>query len=296
VVVVHDAARPCASPALFAAAIAAVARGADAAVPGLALADTVKRVGDDGVVAATLERAGLIAVQTPQAFTADALRGAHGAAGEATDDAALVEAAGGRVVVVVGEVANVKVTVPSDLTAAAGHLAGGAARPPAGIRVGLGFDVHPFGGGGDRPLVLGGVVFAGERGLVGHSDADVVAHAAAEALLGAAGLDDLGTQFPDTDPRWMGADSLTLLATVAGLVRDAGWDPANVDCSVVLDGPKLAPRRRRVPYRSATAPKPRCESAARGRSRFLVVIARQRPQTIVCGRSTGLRRFRRSRL
>jgi len=127
VVVVHDAARPCASPALFAAAIAAVARGADAAVPGLALADTVKRVGDDGVVAATLERAGLIAVQTPQAFTADALRGAHGAAGEATDDAALVEAAGGRVVVV-GEVANVKVTVPSDLTAAAGHLAGGAAR------------------------------------------------------------------------------------------------------------------------------------------------------------------------
>ncbi len=263
VVVVHDAARPCASPGLFAATVAAVTQGADAAVPGLAVADTVKRVGDDAVVTATLDRAGLVAVQTPQAFAAQVLRSAHAGVGEATDDAALVEAAGGRVVVVAGEEANAKVTVRRDLASAADHLAGGAARPPAGIRVGLGFDVHPFGGGpfgggpfgggAERPLVLGGVTFEGERGLVGHSDADVVAHAAAEALLGAAGLDDLGTQFPDTDPRWKGADSLELLAGVGHLVRHAGWAPTNVDCSVVLDTPRLAPRRDEMQQRLGAA-------------------------------------------
>lgn len=107
----------------------------------------------------------------------------------------------------------------------------------------MGFDVHPFSDDPDRPLVLGGVVFDGARGLAGHSDADVVAHAVADALLGAAGLDDLGTHFPDTDPTWAGADSLALLAEVAGLVRGQGYEPSNVDCSVVLEGPKLAPRR-----------------------------------------------------
>jgi 2-C-methyl-D-erythritol 2,4-cyclodiphosphate synthase len=109
-------------------------------------------------------------------------------------------------------------------------------------RVGQGFDVHPF-ADGDRPLVLGGVTFEGERGLAGHSDSDVIAHAVADALLGAAGLGDIGMHFPDTDARWAGADSLRLLAEVVGLVRGRGWSVANVDCSVVLEAPKLAPRR-----------------------------------------------------
>jgi len=109
-------------------------------------------------------------------------------------------------------------------------------------RVGVGFDVHPF-ADDDRPLVLGGVRFEGERGLAGHSDADVVAHAVADALLGAAGLGDIGMHFPDTDPAWRGADSLTLLAAVVTRVRDAGWVVANVDCWVVLEAPKLAPHR-----------------------------------------------------
>ena len=109
-------------------------------------------------------------------------------------------------------------------------------------RVGVGFDVHPF-ADDDRPLVLGGVRFEGERGLAGHSDADVVAHAVADALLGAAGLGDIGMHFPDTDPAWRGADSLTLLAAVVTRVRDAGWVVANVDCSVALEAPKLAPHR-----------------------------------------------------
>ena len=109
-------------------------------------------------------------------------------------------------------------------------------------RVGLGFDVHPF-TDEDRPLVLGGVPFEGERGLAGHSDSDVIAHAVADALLGAAGLGDIGMHFPDTDPQWAGVSSLGLLAQVVVLVSDAGWSIGNVDCSVVLEAPKLAPRR-----------------------------------------------------
>lgn len=112
------------------------------------------------------------------------------------------------------------------------------------VRVGQGFDAHRFAGeSAPRPLVLGGVRFEGERGLVGHSDADVIAHAVADALLGAAGLGDLGDHFPDTDDRWKSANSIELLAAVAAMVRDAGWEPSNVDCSVVCEAPKLAPRR-----------------------------------------------------
>lgn len=111
------------------------------------------------------------------------------------------------------------------------------------VRVGQGFDVHPFVDDVARPLVLGGVTFESERALRGHSDADVIAHACADALLGAAGLGDIGEHFPDTDPQWAGADSVALLAEATRRVRDAGWDPGNVDASVVTDHPKLAPVR-----------------------------------------------------
>ena len=121
------------------------------------------------------------------------------------------------------------------------------------MRVGLGFDIHPYSDDPDRALVLGGVRFEGERGLAGHSDADVIAHAAADALLGAAGLGDLGTHFPDTDPAWSGADSIELLASVAAAVRDAGYEPGNVDCAVVLDSPKLAPHREAMAKRLGDA-------------------------------------------
>jgi 2-C-methyl-D-erythritol 2,4-cyclodiphosphate synthase len=110
-------------------------------------------------------------------------------------------------------------------------------------RVGQGFDIHRFSDDPDRPLVLGGVTFPGERGLHGHSDADAVAHAVTDALLGAAGLGDIGEHFPDTDPQWNGADSLQLLRHAAALVRDDGWTIGNVDCSVVCEVPKLAPHR-----------------------------------------------------
>jgi len=111
------------------------------------------------------------------------------------------------------------------------------------VRVGQGFDIHAFSDDPRRPLVLGGVRFEDEPGLVGHSDADAVAHACADALLGAAGLGDIGQHFPDTDPRWAGADSMALLTEVAAQVRAAGWEPGNVDCAVICERPKLAPRR-----------------------------------------------------
>jgi 2-C-methyl-D-erythritol 2,4-cyclodiphosphate synthase len=121
------------------------------------------------------------------------------------------------------------------------------------VKVGQGFDVHPFSDDPDRVLVLGGVPFPGERGLAGHSDSDVVAHAVVDALLGAAGLGDIGQRFPDTDPVWEGADSIGLLEQAVAEVRAAGWTPSNVDCTVVLEAPKLAPRRDEMQARLSAA-------------------------------------------
>lgn len=121
------------------------------------------------------------------------------------------------------------------------------------VRVGQGFDVHRHTDDPGRVLVLGGVAFPGEAGLVGHSDADVVAHAATDALLSAAGLGDIGTHFPDTDPRYAGVDSLLLLAEAVGKVRAAGWEPGNVDCAVVCERPKIAPHRTEMESRLSAA-------------------------------------------
>ncbi len=121
------------------------------------------------------------------------------------------------------------------------------------VRVGQGFDIHSFSDDPDRPLILGGVIFPDAPGLVGHSDADVIAHAVADALLGAAGLGDIGQHFPDTDPAWSGADSLRLLAEVARMLADAGWVTGNVDCSVVCEIPKLSPSRLEMQQRLSSA-------------------------------------------
>lgn len=121
------------------------------------------------------------------------------------------------------------------------------------IRVGQGFDVHRFSNDPTRPLVLGGCVFEGHVGLDGHSDADAVAHACADALLGAAGLGDIGQHFPDTDPRWKGADSIALLRHVVTLVSSEGWSIGNVDCSVICESPKLAPLRSAMQQRLSDA-------------------------------------------
>jgi len=233
IVVVHDAARPRATPDLTAAVIGAVRQGADAAVPGLVPADTIKVVDEGGWVEATPDRDRLRAIQTPQAFSAGALRAAHAGGGEATDDAALVEATGGRVMVIEGESDNVKVTTRADL-----EFMDSPGR--TSLRIGHGFDVHPW-SDEPRPLVLGGVEIDSARGLKGHSDADAVCHALCDAILGPAGLGDLGRHFPDDDPQWAGAASTGLLVEVVRMAAAAGWRPTSADVTVVAEAPKLAP-------------------------------------------------------
>ena len=261
VIAVHDAVRPLATGALFAAVTTAVAAGADGAVPAVPVVDTVRHA-DDGA----LDRSRLRAVQTPQAFRAGALRRAHEDAPEATDDATLVESIGGSLHLVNGDPANLKITTPGDLEVAEALLAGRAATPgeagqpgrsaaaSGGVPlVGIGFDVHAFSDDPDRALVLGGVRFEGERGLAGHSDADAVAHACCDAILGIAGLGDIGSLFPDDDDRWRDADSIALLAEAAERVRRTGRRIGNIDCTVLAERPRLAPRRAEMQARLSEA-------------------------------------------
>ena len=242
VVLVHDAARPFASPELVRRMILA-AQVSGAAIPAVAATDTVK-LGRDGDgrrwVAATLPRQDVYLVQTPQAFTREVLAAALAgstSAESATDEAGLVERMGGRVELVDGETANVKITTPADLAAARSRRG---ERPGANaIRVGSGYDLHRLVAG--RPLVLGGVTIPFETGLEGHSDADIVCHAVTDAVLGAAALGDIGRLFPDTDATWKGADSLALLRQAMTQVHAAGFRVGNVDVTVIAERPKLLP-------------------------------------------------------
>jgi 2-C-methyl-D-erythritol 4-phosphate cytidylyltransferase/2-C-methyl-D-erythritol 2,4-cyclodiphosphate synthase len=156
---------------------------------------------------------------------------AHGRAGaEATDEAMLAEQAGHRVHVVPGDAANVKITTAADLDAARGEVVG---------RIGTGYDLHRLVEG--RSLILGGVRVPSRCGALGHSDADVVCHAATDAILGAAALGDIGRHFPDTDPAWKDASSVDLLRRAAAIAREAGFEVVNLDVVVVLERPKIAP-------------------------------------------------------
>ena len=239
VVAVHDGARPFAPPGLFTSVLAAVRDGADGAIPVVPATDTLKRV-QDGVVVGTERREELALAQTPQGFRVAALRDAHARAAQAdlefTDDAAALEWAGYEVRVVKGDPENFKVTTPSDLSRA-DRQAGRSSMP----RVGSGFDVHGLAPG--RELWLGGLMFAGETGLAGHSDGDAVSHAVADALLGAASLGDVGQHFPDTDPLITGISGVELLSRAAELVRRAGFEPSSLDVTIICDRPAISPRR-----------------------------------------------------
>lgn len=249
-VVVHDGVRPFVTEAMIADVVEA-ARAVGAAVAAIPVAETVKRVAD-GVVVETVSRDGLYRVQTPQAFRrevlAEALERARAEGVVGTDEAALVERFGRPVRVVAGSAVNLKVTSPEDWSLAESILsslgrsasASKAAREGTermSLRVGMGYDVHRFASG--RPLILGGVLVPSDQGLEGHSDADVLAHAVCDALLGAAGAGDIGRHFPDTDPTYAGANSLDLLREVGAIVARRGFRPLNVDATVVLQEPKL---------------------------------------------------------
>jgi 2-C-methyl-D-erythritol 4-phosphate cytidylyltransferase / 2-C-methyl-D-erythritol 2,4-cyclodiphosphate synthase len=241
IIVIHDGARPLASPELFdhCAAAAAESGAAIAAIP---IADTLKRV-DEEIITSTVDRTALWAAQTPQAFRLELLRQAMtlGSEETVTDEASLCEVAGLPVTVVPSSLVNLKVTHAEDIPVAETLLrASHGSQPHAGpMRTGIGYDAHRFGAG--RRLVLGGVEIAHDRGLEGHSDADVLLHAIADALLGAAGLGDIGGHFPPSDERFRDADSQLLLREVVSLVQEAGWVPGNVDATILAEAPRVAP-------------------------------------------------------
>ena len=247
IVLIHDAARPFVSHREIDRCLDAVRRYG-AAVVARPVADTLKRAGPEGQVVATVERAELWSAQTPQggrfSLVFQAYQRAIAENWAVTDDAGVIERAGHRVQLVEGDAMNFKITRPEDL-ALAMRLVGGASR------VGFGYDVHRL--VAERPLVLGGVTIAHPLGLLGHSDADVLTHAIMDALLGAAALGDIGQHFPDTDEAYRGISSLALLEQVAGKLRDAGYEPVNVDAVVVAEAPKLAPHLPAMRARLAAA-------------------------------------------
>jgi 2-C-methyl-D-erythritol 4-phosphate cytidylyltransferase/2-C-methyl-D-erythritol 2,4-cyclodiphosphate synthase len=237
-VLVHDAARPFASPGLVDAVIEATRRHG-AAVPLLEVPDTVKSV-DGFRVTGTVPRERLRLAQTPQgartAWLRRALDRARRAGATITDEASALESDGRVVAGVAGESANRKITTAADLLDARRGVEAGR----VALRVGTGFDVHRVDPG--RPLVLGGVRFAEGPGLAGHSDADVVLHAAMDALLGAAGLADIGAHFPPDDPAYAGAHSRELAGRVAAMLEERGWRIVNLDLTVLAEAPRIRAR------------------------------------------------------
>jgi len=240
IVLVHDAARPFASPALISRAIAAGAGGA--AIPGVALTDTIKEADADGRVARTLDRGRLRAIQTPQAFLYDGLLAAHrrasaGGRDDFTDDAALAEWAGMAVTVFEGEAGNVKLTTEEDFTRIAAADWGAL----GDVRTGTGYDVHSF-AEGDH-VWLGGVCMPHSQSLSGHSDADAPLHALVDAILGALADGDIGAHFPPTDPQWRGARSDQFLAFAVDRVRQRGGRIAHLDITIMCEAPRVGPYR-----------------------------------------------------
>ena len=234
-VLVHDAARPFCPSGVVDRLLASL-EFHEGAAPVLPVGDTLARVGES--IEELVDRNGMVRVQTPQAFRLDRLRTAYGQwSGPApTDETTVVRAAGMTVAAVQGDAALEKLTLPSDFERAEQWLAG-----RLSPRTGTGFDVHAFAGEG--PIMLGGIEVPHNRGLAGHSDADVVLHAITDALLGAAGLGDIGEHFPPSDPRWKGADSSLFLSHATQLLRARGAIIDHVDCTIVAEAPKIGPHR-----------------------------------------------------
>ena len=230
-VAIHDAARPFVSEAVITAVLTAAAADG-AAAPAVPVKDTIKIADGAGRVAATPDRASLYAVQTPQCFRRSLyLQALSAVTGEkaslVTDDCSLFELAGLPVTLTEGDYANYKITTKEDL------------QKEKTMRIGHGYDVHRL--VEDRKLILGGVEIPFEKGLLGHSDADVLLHAVMDAVLGAAALGDIGQHFPDNDPAYKGADSLQLTREVAKIIAAHGYRVGNIDATILCQRPKLAP-------------------------------------------------------
>ena len=224
VVAVHDGARPYVTQRLIEECMT-VAAAKGSAVPVLSSTDSVRLLSEGGSRA--VPRESVLRVQTPQCFSLQALRKAYSVMKEATDDATIYEQAFGAVTLVDGDPKNEKITYLSDIYKESSQ------------RVGVGYDVHPLAAG--RPLVLGGTLIPNDKGLVGHSDADVLVHAIMDALLTAAALPDIGHFFPPDDPKYEGADSTGLLKTVMEKISEKGYEVGNVSATILAEKPKLAP-------------------------------------------------------
>jgi 2-C-methyl-D-erythritol 4-phosphate cytidylyltransferase/2-C-methyl-D-erythritol 2,4-cyclodiphosphate synthase len=234
-VLVHDAARPFCPPAVIDRLLAALA-SSDGAVPVLPVADTLAT--GDSTLDAPVDRKNLLRVQTPQAFHVEDLIYAYEEAGRAsaTDESTVMLAAGLKVATVEGDLMLEKLTTQADWDRAEAILASRMVS-----RTGMGFDVHGF--MGDGPIMLGGIAVPHSRGLAGHSDADVVLHAITDALLGAAGLGDIGEHFPPSDPQWKGASSDRFLSHAADLISRRTGTIDHVDCTIIAEEPKVGPHR-----------------------------------------------------
>ncbi len=243
VVVIHDGARPFV-PAADVEAVVGAALEEGAALLVAPVVDTIKRLDGEGRVLETVRREPLARALTPQAFLAGTLRRAWAArlGSEWSDEAGLIEAAGGMVKAVPGDPRNLKVTRPGDLALLSGLFG-------AGTRVGQGIDVHPFARG--RRLWLCGVEIPGEEGLAGHSDADVALHAVTDAILGACGAGDIGQHFPPSEERWRGEPSSTFVHNALALAQERGFRLVNCDVTVLADRPRVAPFRERMTRRLA---------------------------------------------
>ena len=247
--VVHDAARPLVTDDVIRRTIAGAIE-AGAAIAAVRASDTVKRANAGGHIVGTLPRDEIYLAQTPQAFRVAVLRDALAIDDDATDEASLAERAGHAVRLVDGDPRNLKITTPADLDMAERLLREPAISAPL-VRIGNGYDLHRLVPG--RPLVLGGVTIPFDKGLLGHSDADVVCHAVTDAILGGAGAGDIGRHFPDTDPAWKDADSIDLLRRAAAVIAQAGFEVSNVDVVVIAQAPKLSPHAEAVRRNLAAA-------------------------------------------
>ena len=235
-VLIHDAARALASPALAQSVVAALKAGDVAVIPGLAQTDTVKVVSADEIVTSTPDRTSMRKIQTPQGFTYALINQAHATSAEATDDAALVESLGKPVRVIAGEERALKITTASDLATALQFLG-----QSKSFKTGVGVDAHHFEAG--RPLWLAGLLWPDQDGVEGHSDGDVAAHAICDALFAASGLGDLGSNFGTNQPEYAGASGVMLLKETLALVEKASYKISHVSVQVIGNRPKIGSRR-----------------------------------------------------
>lgn len=233
-ILIHDAARPFVSKALIERVIDAVPQ-TGAAIPALPVSDTIKQLDGDGLITSTPDRTTLRAAQTPQAFYFQLILGAHRAMidREMTDDASLVEALGGQVVPVDGERRNIKLTTPEDFAMAVLSL--------TEIVTTMGYDVHAF-GDGDH-VTLAGIKIPHSRGILAHSDGDVILHAFCDAIFGAIGEGDIGKHFPPSDPQWKDEPSSTFVAHAIKLLKEHGGTLVNCDVTLLAENPRIGPHR-----------------------------------------------------